>query len=302
MIARHPRFLAYPLAAVLLAVGAMMGLGTAAGASTTSAASANSAAATAAAKGAIEHLLIGQHGANHTVSTSTQPGAKDAKSAKGANGLKGLTQVDSTNWAGYADTGSSFSHVSATWTEPTPSCSGSRSEQLAAFWVGIDGFNSSSVEQDGTLIECFEGSTFQYTWWELFPTNDIQVVGESVAAGDSITASVTRSGTSYTLAVTDATHTANSFSTTQTSSGDADSSAEWIAEAPSSGSTILPLAHFSTWTASNASVTEGSTAGTISSFTDDELTMDDSSGAIKAESSSLNAAGNSFAVTWERSS
>ena len=89
MIARHPRFLAYPLAAVLLAVGAMMGLGTAAGASTTSAASANSAAATAAAKGAIEHLLIGQHGANHTVSTSTQPGAKDAKSAKSANGLKG---------------------------------------------------------------------------------------------------------------------------------------------------------------------------------------------------------------------
>jgi hypothetical protein len=275
----------------------MMGLGTAAGASTTSAAPANSAAtnsaaATAAAKGAIEHLLIGQHGTNHAVSRS----APSARSA-----VKGLTQVDSTNWAGYADTGSSFSKVSASWTEPTPSCS-SDAEQLAAFWVGIDGYSSSSVEQDGTLIECYEGSTYQYTWWELYPTNDIQVVGETVAAGDRITASVVRSGTSYTLAVTDSTHTADSFSTTKTSSGDADSSAEWIAEAPSSGSSIYPLAHFSTWTASNASATEGSTTGTISSFADDELTMIDNSSHVKAQPGSLNSGGNSFAVTWERSS
>ena len=71
------------------------------------------------------------------------------------------------------------------------------------------------MEQDGTLIECYEGATYQFTWWEMYPTNDIQVVGESLAAGDHITASVVRSGTSYTLAVTDSTHTANSFSTTQ---------------------------------------------------------------------------------------
>ena len=71
---------------------------------------------------------------------------------------------------------------SASWTEPTPSCSG-RTESLAAFWVGIDGYSSDSVEQDGTLIECYRGSTYQYTWWEMYPTNDIQVVGESLADG-----------------------------------------------------------------------------------------------------------------------
>lgn len=45
-----------------------------------------------------------------------------------------------------------------------------------------------------------------------------------------------------------------------------------------------------------------STSGVISSFTDDELTMINSSGAIKAQSGALNSSGNGFGVTWERSS
>jgi hypothetical protein len=291
MTTRLPRFLTYSIAAAIPAMGLAIGLGTAAGASTVAAAPAASqaAAARAAAKAAIEHLTVGSpRSADHSVSGLVRPGTK------------GLTDVVSTNWSGYADTGSGFSKVSSTWTEPTPSCSG-RTEELAAFWVGIDGYTSSSVEQDGTLIECYEGSTYQYTWWELYPTNDIQVVGESVAAGDSITASVVRSGSSYTLAVTDSTHTANSFSTTQTSSGDADSSAEWIAEAPSGSDGVYPLAKFSTWTANSDDATEGSTSGTISSFTDDQITMETSSGATEATPSALNSSGNSFSVTWDRS-
>ena len=159
------------------------------------------------------------------------------------------------------------------------------------------------MEQDGTLIECYQGTAYQYTWWEMYPTNAIQVVGSSLRAGDSITSSVVRSGTSYTLKVTDSTHTANSFSTTQTcSSSCANSSAEWIAEAPSGSSGVYPLARFSTWTASSAAVTQGATSGVISSFTDDEITMIDSSGAVKAQPGALNSSGNGFAVTWERAS
>lgn len=288
MTHRLPRFLVYPLAAVLPALGLFMGLGAAASASTQPSSSSPSAQAAAVAKAAIKQLMIGQHSNIHRV-------------AGYAPHIKGLTQVESTNWSGYADTGSSFSQVAGHWTEPSASCSGS-SESLAAFWVGIDGYSSDSVEQDGTLIECFDGSAFQYSWWEMYPTNAIQVVGSSVAAGDSITASVVRSGTSYALAVTDSTHSANSFSTTQQGSGDANSSAEWIAEAPSSSSGVLPLAHFSTWTASGATVTEGSTSGVISSFTDDEITMINSSSAVKAQPSSLNSSGNGFSVAWERAS
>jgi hypothetical protein len=133
--------------------------------------------------------------------------------------------------------------------------------------------------------------------------NDIQVVGESVAAGDSISASVVRSGDSYTLSVTDSTHSANSFTTTQSCSDCATSSAEWIAEAPccTSSGGILPLADFGTWSES-ATVTEGSSSGVISSFTDDELTMVDNSGLVKAQPGSLNGSGNGVSVTWERSS
>jgi hypothetical protein len=290
---RHPRrFLLYCLTALVPAIGMLAATVTTASAQTTTAATArpSAAEAQALAKAAIEKLDIGQHPLNHRVGVVSSPGK-----------LKGLTDVTSTNWAGYADTGSSFSKVSASWTEPSATCSGT-SEQLAAFWVGIDGFSSSSVEQDGTIIECDRGQLFQFTWWEMYPTNAIQVVGETLAAGDKITSTVTRSGTSYTLTVTDATHTANSFTKTETCSNCANTSAEWIAEAPSSGSTIEPLANFGSWTASNASVTEGSTAGTISSFTDDQLTMIDSSNRTKAATGALSSGGNSFPVTWERAS
>ncbi|HUN36248.1 MAG TPA: G1 family glutamic endopeptidase [Trebonia sp.] len=282
----------FSLLAALPALGLFIGVGVTASASVHPAATSNSAQKAAAAKAAavafVKSLKVGYHAKNKPAPVRDH------------SQIKGLTQVTSTNWSGYADTGSGFSSVSATWKEPTPSCSG-RSTALAAFWVGIDGYTSASVEQDGTLIECYEGGTYQFSWWEIYPVNSVQVVGESVAAGDSITATVTRSGTSYKLSVTDSTHSANSFSTTQTYAAAADSSAEWIAEAPSGSTGVEPLAKFSTWTDANSAATAGSTSGTISSFPDDEITMITSSGATEAQPSALNSAGNSFTVTWERS-
>jgi hypothetical protein len=130
----------------------------------------------------------------------------------------------------------------------------------------------------------------------------IQVVGQTLRGGDSITASVVRSGTSYTLKVTDSSRSADSFSTTQSCSGCANSSAEWIAEAPSGSSGVYPLSDFHGWTESGATVKTGSASGVISSFTDDEITMINSSGATKALPGALNSSGNGFGVTWERSS
>jgi hypothetical protein len=282
---RLPRLLVGSLMASVPVIGLLTALSSAAGASTASAAP--SARAIAEARAAIEHLKIGMHGTDHWVSGH---GLK----------VKGLTQVSSTNWSGYADTGSGYKSVTANWTEPTGKCTST--QQLAAFWVGIDGFSSSSVEQDGTLIDCSSGTPEYFTWWEMYPTNDIQVVGESVKAGDSISASVVRSGTSYKLSVTDSTTSGNSFSTTQTCSGTcANSSAEWIAEAPSGSSGILPLANFGRWTPFAATVATTSKSGVISSFTDDEITMIDSSNRVKASPGKLNAVGRSFPVAWVRS-
>ena len=284
---RLPRLLSYSLMAAVPALGALVGLGPAASAST---AASPGAQAAAAARSALKQLVIGQHATDHPVSGHVRM-------------INGLTQVSSTNWSGYADDnsrGSTYSKVSSNWTEPSASCTST--ESLAAFWVGIDGYSSGSVEQDGTLIECYRSRAYYYTWWEMYPSNAIQVVGGSVSPGDSISSSVVKSGSSYTLKVTDSTHPANSFTTTQTCSSCVDTSAEWIAEAPSGSSGVYPLSNFRSWSTSGASVTSGSATGTISSFADDELTMINNSGSVKAQPGSLGGGGSSFTVTWERSS
>jgi hypothetical protein len=219
--------------------------------------------------------------------------------------VQGLTQVGSFNWSGYGDNNTAanlYSNVSGKWTEPAVTCG--KEDQIAAFWVGIDGLTSSTVEQDGTLAQCFEGAAHYYSWWEMYPTNNIQVVGSTVKPGDKISASVAKSGTTYTLKVTDATTTANSFSTAQTCVATTclDTSAEWIAEAPGGPRGDYPLPNFKSWSLSSATVTSGTTSGTISKFSDDEITMLDGSQTYAlATPGALNATGSGFKVTWDNS-
>jgi hypothetical protein len=193
----------------------------------------------------ISHLKIGQPAGAH--------------SAVGAN-------ENSYNWSGYADTpptsgGGTYSAVSGSWKEPSVKCPAT-GIALAAFWSGIDGFSSTTVEQDGTIIECVDGESAAFDWWELYPTNDVQVVN-SVSPGDSINSSVTVSGTSYTLTVTDNTDPASSFTTTQSCTTCVNSSAEWIAEAPccknKAGTLVYNLAKFGTWKLTKAAETYGGT-------------------------------------------
>jgi hypothetical protein len=245
----------------------------------------------AAALAALEHLMVGQHATNHLL-----PGR--------SVGPKGTpVQVQSSNWSGYADTSTSskYTKVTGSWTEPSASCTSATS--LAAFWVGIDGYSSGSVEQDGTLIECIGGTPAYYTWWEMYPSNAIQIVGSSLKPGDKIVSSVVKSGTSYTLKVTDSTTPANSFTTTQSCAAATcvDSSAEWIAEAPSGSAGVYPLSNFGSWTLKGATVKAGTTAGTISTFPDAEITMADSSKKVEAQPGPLNLTGKSFKVTWKSS-
>jgi hypothetical protein len=220
----------------------------------------------------------------------------------------GLQQVESYNWSGYADINSTtvspqYSEVSASWTEPAVRCTSE--DRIAAFWVGIDGYSSQTVEQDGTIAQCFEGQAYYYTWWEMYPTNEIQVVGGTVQPGDRIFSSVVRKGTSYVLTVTDHTTAGNNVSTTQTctvTGGCANSSAEWIGEAPTGPTGQFPLAPFGTWTVDNATVAAGHWSGDIASFPDSELTMIDATVTYPlATPGSLTYHGSSFADTWNNS-
>jgi hypothetical protein len=209
----------------------------------------------------------------------------------------GKFQDESSNWSGYAVTGGNgaFHSVSANWTQPKATCSGS-GDKYAAFWVGLDGFTSDSVEQTGSDSDCAGSTPDYYGWYEMYPANPVYFTN-TVKPGDSFSASVTFSGTeTYTLVLTD--HTQGWTKTiTKSSSGDARSSAEVITEAPccTASGGILPLANFGTihYTGSSAN---GSSMGTQSPTS---IVMVDGSGRDKDSTSSMTSGGN-FSNTWIR--
>ena len=204
--------------------------------------------------------------------------------------------AESTNWSGYAVDGSTYTSVSASWVEPTGTCTSAT--RYSSFWVGLDGDTSSTVEQTGTDTDCVGGTAQYYGWYETYP-NPSYSFGDTVKAGDVITASVVYEGSNeFNLTLADTTQNW-SVSTTQTVSGAARSSAEVIIEAPccTSSGGVLPLADFGTVNVSD-SVVDAEPIGDLSPT---QIIMVDSSGLDKDTVSSLSANEN-FSATWERAS
>lgn len=218
--------------------------------------------------------------------------------------IKGLTQVQYYNWSGYANDhsgGLTYTSVSATWSQPGVTCPKDE-DLIVVFWVGLDGFTTNTVEQDGTLAWCFRGTALYYSWWEMFPTNNIQIVGSTVAPNDAITALVSFAAGNYNLKLTDTTHPANSFTkSAKCGAGQKclNQSAEWIVETPGGTRGLWPWPNFGTWKLANAKVTAGKTHGVIDSFPDDEITIVDTDSNSLATTGALNAAGNAFADAWK---
>jgi hypothetical protein len=252
----------------------------------------------------------------------TLPGVLGSVLGSGRNGLRHATAVSSSNWAGYADTNDTFNSVASSWTEPTVNCANSNSSlngllsltsllggpgAASAFWVGLDGYNSTSVEQLGTDSDCDSGTPSYYAWYEMYPNPSVTLPSQyPVQPGDQMTAlvSANSAGTSFTLMIKDATAGWN-FSTTQTGSGFARSSAEVIAEAPSSCSLLfcseVPLADFGQINYSGSSVINSAgTKGSLASFNANQITMSDN-GTTLATPSSLSSDGSSFSVAWNAS-
>ena len=240
-------------------------------------------------------------GLNRNHGTAWFVHGRPGNTARAAN-----TTAESTfNWAGYADSSTTHGHftkVSAAWTVPSVTCTAE--DRITSDWVGLDGFTSSTVEQDGTVSQCFEGRAVYYTWYEMYPANTI-AVGTTVAAGDKIRASVSRSGSAYTLAVTDSTRGANSFTRHATCATTTclDTSAEWIAERPAYSIGIVPEAQFATVPFSAASETAGGRTSTISGYsgTNFDITTIDATGSYDIASVSGLTGGNAFKASWRNS-
>jgi hypothetical protein len=242
---------------------------------------------------AVKHGFI--HGNIHNGGTAVHLVRPGTAGAHGGTLTLNATAT-STNWSGYAATGSTYTSVSASWVQPTGSCTSAT--RYSSFWVGLDGYNSNSVEQDGTDTDCSGGRPVYYGWYEMYPNPSFSF-GNTVRAGDTMSASVTYTATNtYKLVLSDATQ-GWSVSTTQTLSGAPRNSAEVIIEAPccTNSGGILPLANFGTVHLSN-SVANGSAIGTFSPV---GITMVNSRGQDKDTITALTSNEN-FSATWVRAS
>lgn len=147
----------------------------------------------------------------------------------------------SSNWSGYAVTGSGFTSASGSWIVPTVSAT--KKATYSSSWVGIDGFNNSNLIQTGTEQDFYQGRAHYAAWWEILPAAETVIPSITVHPGDHFTGSVAlKSGSTWTISISD-TSTGQSFSIDQSYSGPR-TSAEWIQEAPTVGGRIATLAHY----------------------------------------------------------
>jgi hypothetical protein len=226
------------------------------------------------------------------------------------------SQGASTNWSGYAATGSTFDAVNASWAVPSVTCSGTKTA-YSAEWIGIDGDVSSTVEQDGTEADCLSGTASYDAWYELYGDSsenggseiELSTTSYPVVPGDAMTASVSETSSVWTFALTDTStkHSNWTFTSTGISFSAAQSSAEWIVERPeicSRSCALSSLADFGTTSLSDAvTTTPQLTNAPIDSFSSVEIEMVNSADTYAlALPSALGSGGNNFTDTWEAAS
>jgi Peptidase A4 family len=203
-----------------------------------------------------------------------------------------LSHSTSTNWSGYAVTGSRFTSVSASWKQPTATCSGTA---YSSFWVGLDGDTSSTVEQTGTDADCSGSSPQYYAWYEMYPKFPVNL-SQTVRPGDTMTASVTTDGRgNFTLTISNTTRGWTNTKTAKLRSAKL-ASAEVIAEAPSSSGGVLPLANFGTVSFTNAKANGALLTSSTPHI--DPITMASGS-TVKAQPGSITSG--AFSVAWKHS-
>lgn len=139
-----------------------------------------------------------------------------------------VTKTSGSTWAGYAVTGVHPQTVTGSWTMPTNATCGGQND--TAFWVGIDGYNTSTVEQTGVEINCQGGSPSLRPWYEFYPAAAVYDQQHTAKPGDKFTGTVTYSNGQYTTKLMDVTQGWTYSSPTQAVSGATDGTAEWIAE------------------------------------------------------------------------
>src|SRR5262249_13897571 len=87
----------------------------------------------------------------------------------------------SSNWSGYvaatnldSPQAGTVTYVTGSWVVPGVGAASTGSFD-SAVWVGIDGYNTNTVEQVGTEQKVVNGQLTDYAWWEMYSSGDKQV-------------------------------------------------------------------------------------------------------------------------------
>jgi hypothetical protein len=190
----------------------------------------------------------------------------------------GHDTASSTNWSGYAAYGATFTDVKGSWVVPTADCSGVKGQQttIAAFWVGLDGYGSRTVEQTGTDVDCVGTTAFYRSWYEFYPASPVFGGADKTPdPGDHMTAEVQVSGGNVTTTLHDV-EQGWTLSQSAPVGSLAFSSAEWIAEKPTHRLTSFGSVGFSSATASTGTVTDGAIDN--GAWSHDDITLYDHNG------------------------
>lgn len=203
------------------------------------------------------------------------------------NGPAGDSTHSDQTWSGYAVTGSEpYTSITGSWKIPAMNCSKGPGD--ASPWIGIDGWSNDTVEQIGIDLDCRNGKASYHPWVEMYP-GPSEYFKDTVDAGDTLTASVDVSGSSWVLSESDVdTGWTKSFDETST---DQLASAEAIVEDVGSEA-VPPVPDFNTVSFSKITV-DGvplASAGKVH-----KTTLSRGSTKLSKESS-LN--GGKFSVTW----
>ncbi|MBV8933623.1 MAG: hypothetical protein JOZ47_02925 [Kutzneria sp.] len=217
--------------------------------------------------------------------------APAAASADTAHARSLGPQLTSSNWVGYVTNGGTYTSVEASWVQPTMNCGSGDGD--AVFWIGLDGWGSSTVEQDGTRGQCIIGRAVYSAWWETYPTNPITSFSDTVRPGDQFYSKIAYQGNGvYDMVLQNKTEGWTEHITPSGAAGASNSSAEVVAEAPSAGSRE-PLADFGTVHFSG-SMANGSTFGNANAQKVDMV----QNGTVDATPTELTG-GTDFAIDWQ---
>ncbi len=209
----------------------------------------------------------------------------------------------SSDWGGYGVSSSVLfpqpvvTAVSASWTVPTVDTR--TGEGFSAAWVGIGGQSDNTLIQVGTEHDSVGGQASYSLWYELLPNDSVTIKDTGISPGDHITASVSlidgKSNT-WLIQVSDLT-TGQGFS----QSFNYNSSrltGEWVIERPTVNNRISNLADFGTVTFTNVSAVVANARGTVTTFPNYQISMEDRLNNQMVKISNPSRDGSSFTVTF----